>query len=39
MGVALLVVGALTVSGTDKMVETWLVDRMPEWLVALTTRF
>jgi hypothetical protein len=38
-GVALLVIGALTVSGTDRMVETWLVDRMPEWLVALTTRF
>lgn len=39
MAVALLVVGALTLSGTDKVVETWIVDHMPDWLVTLTTRF
>lgn len=38
MGVALLLIGALTVTGTDKVVETWMVDHMPEWLLALTTR-
>jgi cytochrome c biogenesis protein CcdA len=39
MGAALLVIGVLTLSGLDKRVETQVLDRMPEWLVALTTRF
>jgi len=37
MGVLLLVVGALALTGGDKAVETWLVERMPDWLVDLTT--
>ena len=39
MGGALLVMGLLTLTGTDKMVETQLVERLPDWLVDLTTRF
>ena len=39
MGGALLLIGAFAVSGTDKLLETWMVDHMPEWLLALTTRF
>jgi hypothetical protein len=39
MAATLILVGALTVTGTDKMAETWLVDHMPEWLLALATRF
>jgi cytochrome c-type biogenesis protein len=38
MGVLLLAVGAMTVSGVDKRIEAWMVDRMPGWLVELTTR-
>lgn len=38
MGVALLFIGALTITGTDKFVERWLVDHMPQRLLALTTR-
>lgn len=39
LGAALLLIGVLTVSGGDKIVETWMVDHMPEWLVNVTTRF
>lgn len=39
MGIALVAIGALTLTGTDKIVETWMVDHMPEWMLALTTRF
>jgi hypothetical protein len=38
MGGLLLLVGALTMTGTDKAIETWMVDHMPDWLVDLTTR-
>ena len=38
-GVALVVVGVLTLSGGDRMIETRLVDVMPGWLMDLTTRF
>ncbi len=38
MGGALLLVAALTASGGDKVVEAWLLDRMPGWLVDLTVR-
>jgi cytochrome c biogenesis protein CcdA len=37
MGAVLVVVGGLTLAGADKAVETWLVDRMPGWLLDLTT--
>ena len=39
MGMALLLIGFLIVSGLDKVVETRLTDTMPPWLVTLTTRF
>ena len=39
MGIALLLVGMLTVMGADKTIETWVVDRMPPWMLELTTRF
>lgn len=39
LGVALLLVGFLILSGLDKVVETRLTDTMPPWLVNLTTRF
>ncbi len=35
----LIVVGALTLSGGDRVIETKLVDLMPGWLIALTSRF
>jgi cytochrome c-type biogenesis protein len=38
-GVALVVVGVLTLSGADRLIETRLVDVMPGWLMDLTTRF
>ncbi len=39
MGVGLLVVGALVLSGTDHVLEAWLTGQMPPWLLDLTTRF
>ena len=39
LGAAMLVVAALIVSGTDKAIETWLVDHSPAWLTDLTTRY
>jgi cytochrome c biogenesis protein CcdA len=39
VGGALLIAGALTLTGTDKVIEAQLVERLPEWLVELTTRF
>lgn len=38
MGVLLMLVGLLTLSGADKAIEAWLVERMPDWLVDLVTR-
>jgi cytochrome c biogenesis protein CcdA len=38
VGVALVLLGALSVSGADKVVETVLLDHMPAWLVDLATR-
>lgn len=39
MGAILIVFGLLVLTGTDKFVETWLVDASPAWLTHLTTRF
>lgn len=36
---ALILVGALILSGADKVVEAWMLDAMPLWLVQFTTRF
>lgn len=39
MGVILIAVGFLVISGLDKAIETALVDLSPTWLTDLTTRF
>ncbi len=39
LGLLLLAIGALVLSGFDKTVETALVDDSPRWLTDLTTRF
>jgi cytochrome c biogenesis protein CcdA len=39
MGVAMLVVGALILSGLDKQLEAILVEASPAWWTELTTRF
>jgi len=39
LGGVLLLVGLATVSGGDKVFEAWLLDRLPDWLVNLTTRY
>jgi cytochrome c-type biogenesis protein len=39
LGVILVALGLLIVSGYDKRVEAALVDASPEWLTVLTTRF
>ena len=38
MGALLISVGVLALTGADKVIETWLVDQMPRWLLTLTTR-
>jgi len=39
MGVILVALGILVISGLDKRLETVLVDLSPDWLTELTTRF
>ena len=39
MGILLILVGVLVLSGLDKRVEAFLVDASPQWLTDLTTRF
>ena len=39
VGVALVLLGMLSVTGGDKVLETRVLDAMPAWLVDLTTRF
>jgi len=31
--------GILIAAGLDKSLEAWVLDRMPDWLTALTTKF
>jgi cytochrome c biogenesis protein CcdA len=38
MGALLIAIVVLTWTGGDKVVEAWMVDRMPPWIVDLTTR-
>jgi cytochrome c-type biogenesis protein len=38
-GIALLGLGVLIAIGVDKSLEAWILDRTPDWLTALTTRF
>lgn len=39
LGAVMIALSALILSGTDKSVESWLVDHSPAWLTSLTTRF
>jgi len=39
LGIVLAIVGVVIVLGLDKPLETWLVERSPDWLTELTTRF
>jgi cytochrome c-type biogenesis protein len=39
MGVILVAIGTLILTGIDKSIETILVDASPAWLIELTTRF
>jgi cytochrome c biogenesis protein CcdA len=37
-GVVLLAIGVLTWTGADRVVETWMLDHMPAWMLDLATR-
>lgn len=39
LGVIMLAIAILIISGVDKTLEAWLVEHSPAWLTALTTRF
>jgi cytochrome c biogenesis protein CcdA len=38
-GLIMLTLGGLIATGADKALEAWILDRTPEWLTALTTRY
>ncbi len=38
-GLILVATGCLIATGLDKSLEAWLLDRSPDWLTRLTTRF
>jgi len=38
-GAMLVLVGALVLTGADKLIEAALLNLMPDWLIAITTRF
>lgn len=39
LGVIMILLSTLILTGADKPLETWLVDQSPAWLTRLTTRF
>jgi cytochrome c biogenesis protein CcdA len=39
MGLAMLLMGLLTLTGADHAIQAWAVDRLPAWLTDLTTRW
>ncbi len=39
LGIIMIALAALILTGVDKSVEAWLVDQSPSWLTKLTTRF
>ena len=39
LGMVMLGLGILIATGLDKSLEAWVLDRMPDWLTALTTKF
>jgi len=38
-GLVMVILGALIATGIDKSLEAWILDRSPDWLTVLTTRF
>jgi len=38
-GLIMLALGVLIATGTDKALEAWILDRTPDWLTALTTKY
>jgi cytochrome c-type biogenesis protein len=38
-GLVMLGFGILILTGLDKALEGWILDRTPDWLKAVTTRF
>lgn len=38
MGLVLVAIGGLTVTGADRAIEAYLTAAMPDWLLDLTTR-
>jgi cytochrome c-type biogenesis protein len=38
-GFALLLLGVLIATGTDKSLEAWILNQTPEWLTAVTTHY
>jgi hypothetical protein len=39
LGLLLIALGLLILSGADRTLETWLLDHSPLWLTRLTTRW
>jgi hypothetical protein len=39
LGFVMVALGVLIATGLDKSLEAWVLDRTPDWLTALTTRF
>ena len=39
LGLIMIALAALILSGADKPLETWLVEQSPAWLTNLTTHF
>ena len=39
LGAIMISLAVLILSGTDKLIEAWLVDQSPAWLTQLTTQF
>ena len=39
LGIIMIALAAMILTGVDKPVESWLVDHSPAWLTTLTTRF
>jgi cytochrome c biogenesis protein CcdA len=39
LGLVMVALGVLVATGSDKHLEAWILDRTPEWLTVLTTRF
>jgi cytochrome c-type biogenesis protein len=38
-GLVMLLLGILIATGVDKSLESWILDRSPDWLTRITTRF